>query len=457
MSGHEAHIPSREEVVAVITRPIPKRLATASVLLAIVGFAIFIVGAVTGNARAWQAFHVNWLFFTTFSSAAIAITAAQRITTARWSRPTIRLIEGFVAWLPVAFVLLLLTVLFGKRAIFPWMTTPPTIPEKALWLNPTFFTIRVIAVFGLITALSLWFVYRSVRLDVGVMPEWGASWAKSIRDGMRRGFGDERRELHSTHSMLGKLAVVFALVFGFGWTVLAWDLSMSLDYHFQSTMYGWQVFMGGWVVALMIQSILVRLWRNALGAEELILERHFHDIGKLCFAFTAFWGYLTFSQYLVIWYGNMPEETHFLFLRMSQPWINITVSVAMLMFVVPFFGLLSRAAKVYTPTMTLFALCSIIGLWLQRYDEIYPSIYASSAGEHAVEAGQTAAAAATHLPFGLYEVGITLGFLGLWGVCYLGFMNAFPRMRVFMMTSPYRDEVQVPVNPDTMEPLPAHE
>ena len=457
MSGHEAHIPSREEVVALITRPIPKRLATLSLILAVVGFAIFLIGVFTGNARAWQAYHVNWLFFTTLSSAGVAIAAAQRITTARWSRPTVRIIEGFVAWLPVAFVLLLVTVIGGKRAIFPWITEPPTIPEKALWLNPTFFSIRVMVVFGLITALSVWFVYRNVRLDVGVMPEWGSAWAKGIRDRMRAGFGDERRELHSTHSMLGKLAVVLALVFGFGWVVLAWDLSMSLDYHFQSTMYGWQVFMGGWVVALMIQSILVRLWRNALGAEELILERHFHDIGKLCFGFTAFWGYITFSQFLVIWYGNMPEETHFFFLRMSQPWVKVTVSVAVLMFVIPFFGLLSKTAKIYTPAMTLLALCSIIGLWLQRYVEIYPSIYATSAGEHAVEAGQTAAAATAHLPFGLYEVGVTLGFLGLWGVSYLAFMNAFPRMRVFMLTSPFRDEVQVPVNPDTMEPLPAHE
>ena len=461
MSAHEAHVPSRDEVVALITRPIPKRLGTLSLILAVVGFAIFLIGVFTGNARAWQAFHVNWLFFTTFSSAAIAIVAAQRITTARWSRPTIRILEGFVAWLPIAFVLLLLTVLFGKRAIFPWVTSPPAIHEKAVWLDPTFFTIRVIAVYGLITILSLWLVYRNVRLDVGVMPEWGSAWAKGIRDRMRAGFGEERRELHSTHSMLGKLSVVLALVFGFGWSMLAWDLSMSLDYHFQSTMYGWQVFMGGWVVALMMQSILVRAWRNALGAEELILDRHFHDIGKLCFAFTAFWGYLTFSQFLVIWYGNMPEETHFFYLRMSQPWVQFTVSVAMLMFVVPFFGLLSKAAKTYTPTMTLFALCSIVGLWMQRYVEIYPSIYATGAGEHATEAGQTAvegaAAAAMHLPFGLYEVGVTLGFLGLWGVCYLAFMNAFPRMRVFMMTSPYRDEVQVPVNPDTMEPLPAHE
>ena len=236
MSAHEAHVPSRDEVVALITRPIPKRLGTLSLILAVVGFAIFLIGVFTGNARAWQAFHVNWLFFTTFSSAAIAIVAAQRITTARWSRPTVRILEGFVAWLPIAFVLLLLTVLFGKRAIFPWVTSPPTIHEKAVWLDPTFFTIRVIAVYGLITILSLWLVYRNVRLDVGVMPELGSAWAKGIRDRMRAGFGEERRELHSTHSMLGKLSVVLALVFGFGWSMLAWDLSMSLDYHFQSTM-----------------------------------------------------------------------------------------------------------------------------------------------------------------------------------------------------------------------------
>ena len=458
MSHHEAHIPSREEVVAIIQRPIPKRLASISLVLAVVGFAIFLVGAFTGNPRAWLAYHVNWLFFTTFSSAAIAISAAQRITTARWSRPTIRILEGFVAWLPIAFILLLLTLFFGKAAIFPWVTEPPTIHEKAVWLSLPFYLTRVIVVYGLITVLSLWYVYKNVRLDVGVIPEWGASWAKGIRERMRAGFGDERRELHSTHSMLGKLAVVFALVFGFGWTVLAWDLSMSVDYHFQSTMYGWQVFMGGWVVALMIQSILVRLWRNALGAEEIIVDKHFWDIGKLCFAFTAFWGYLTFSQLLVIWYGNMPEETHFFFLRLSKPFTAITVAVGVMMFVIPFFGLLSKSAKTYTPTMTVFALSSIIGLWLQRYIEIYPGVFAARVAEHATDnAAATAALQAMPLPFGFYEVGITLGFLGLWGVCYLAFMNAFPRMRVFLMTSKYRDEVQVPVDPKTMEPLPAHE
>jgi hypothetical protein len=76
-----------------------------------------------------------------------------------------------------------------------------------------------------------------------------------------------------------------------------------MDYHFQSTMFGWQVFMGGWLVMLMVFSLLLRWWRDFLGAGDVITDAHFHDVGKLCFAFTAFWGYLTFSQFLVIWYG----------------------------------------------------------------------------------------------------------------------------------------------------------
>lgn len=438
---HDAHAPTREELVQLITTPGSARLRTISLALAVIGFAVFIAGAAMGEDRAWQAFHVNWLFFTIPASAAVMFTAAQRITTARWSRPVIRLMEGFVAWLPFAFVLLLVTVFFGKGHIFPWTHEHIAIPEKALWLTPGFWMARVILVFGIITALSLWYIRTSVRLDVGLLPEWGANWAKGIRDGMRRGFGEERRELHSTHSLQGKLAVFLAIAFGFGWSMLSWDLSMSMDFHFQSTMYGWQVFMGGWLVNLMVFALIVRAWRNHLGAHHVITEVHLHDIGKLCFAFTAFWGYLTFSQYLVIWYGNIGEETHYLRLRMIAPWVNLAVPVAILVFVLPFFGLLGKWPKLYTPTMALFAVSSIVGMWLHRYLEIYPNAHLTS----------------TTLPLGIWEVGTTLGFLGLWGFSYLAFMDAFPRMRVVLMTSPHRDEVQVPVDPRTMEPLPAHE
>jgi hypothetical protein len=441
MSLHHAPTPTREELVATYSRPLPKTLGTISVLLAVLGALVFVIGLFVAPDRVWRAYHANWLFFASLSSAAVVFVAVQRITTARWSRPIVRLLEGYVAFLPVAFVLLLISIFLGKGHIFPWTHERPPVAEKVLYFNAAFLTVRVLLSFGLITLLSLWYVYTSVRLDVGLLPDWGSQWAAGLRARMRTGFGEERRELHSTHSLQGKLAVFLALLFGYGWSILAFDLSMGLSLHFQSTLYGWWFFMGAWLCALTSFTLLVMAWRRYLGAEAIIGENHFHDLGKLCFAFTAFWGYLTFGQYLVIWYGNMGEETHWPRLRLIAPWVQFSVTAVIFVFFVPFFGLLSRAAKVYRPTLALFTIVSLVGMWLVRYLEVYPSLYGVAPG----------------LPFGLWEIGITLGYLGVWATCYLAFANAFPRVRAVLMTSPYRDEVQVPVNPETMEPLPAHE
>ena len=200
--------------------------------------------------------------------------------------------------------------------------------------------------------------------------------------------------------------------------------------------------MGAWLCALTMFALLVMAWDARLGtADGLIQEVHYHDIGKLCFAFTAFWGYLTFGQYLVIWYGNMGEETFFMRLRLIPPWQWVTVTSVVLVFFAPFFGLLSRAAKVYKPTLALFAGASLVGMWLMRYIEVYPSGYG----------------VVPDLPFSIWEIGVLCLYLGAWGWCYTLFVSGFPRIRVTLSTSPYRDEVQVPVDPETMEPLPAHE
>jgi hypothetical protein len=441
------HTPTREELVRVIqSKPVPKTARMLGWGLTVLGAAIFIFGIATGNQRAWTAFHFNWLYFTIIASAGVAITAVMRLATARWSRAVIRQVEGFVAFLPIAFVFLLVIIFFGQEHIYPWwdlVGTPDLIPEKNTYFARGFFWLRSLLIFGGMTAVSVWFVWTSVRLDVGVTPEEGSGWAAGLRKRMRAGFGEERRELHSTHSIQGKIAVAVVMFFGMGWVVLAWDHSMSLDFHFFSTMYGWQVFMGGWVAMLMVWSLLLRWWRNHLGAHDIITTSHFHDVGKLCFAFTVFWGYVTFAQYLVIWYGNMPEETHFFRLRLIEPWEATTIAAGTLGFVVPFFGLLSVKAKTYTPSMAVFAVSSMIGIWLARYIEVYPSVYGD--------------APAGGLPFGFWEVGIACLFLGSFMLSYFAFMDAFPKMRVFLMTSPYRDEVQVPVDPKTMEPLPAHE
>ncbi len=442
MSQHY-HYPTREEFARrLANKPFPKGLKTVFLVLAVIGLATFLGGVFTGQERAWHALHFNWLYFTVISTAGTAFAAVQRIVTGRWSRPIVRFAEGFVAFVPVAFILLLVILLFGKAHIFTWAGREAiTIAEKATYLSPGFFLARGVVLFGLITFLQLWFVYNSVRLDVAVLPEAGAKWAAGLRAKMRAGFGDERRELHSQHSLQGKVAIAVCISFVVGWCFMAWDYSMTLSLHFQQTMYAWIVFMGGWVNMIMALSLLSMWWRNHLDMKDVVTMDQMWDLGKLGFAFTAFFGYISFSQYLVIWYGNMPEETHFYRLRLMGAWKPITTAVAIFAFVLPFFGLISKAAKMYLPTFVLFAVCSLLGIYMHRYIEVYPSIY-----------GET-----TSLPFGIWEIGVTLGFLGIWGLCYAAFMDAFPVMRVFMMTTPCKDEVQVPVDARTMEPLPAHE
>ena len=134
--------------------------------------------------------------------------AVQRITTARWSRAVIRL-HGRLRRVPARRVRASCCSRSssGKGHIFPWTHEAPPNPEKATYFNGAFLTIRDIVVVRADHVRSLWYIYTSVRLDVGLIPEWGAKWAAGLRARMRNGFGEERREIHSTHSLQGKLAV----------------------------------------------------------------------------------------------------------------------------------------------------------------------------------------------------------------------------------------------------------
>src|SRR5437868_2214885 len=123
--------------------------------------------------RACRACHANWLFLATLSSAGVVFVAVQRITTARWSRSVIRLMEAYVAFTPVAFVCLLLTLFAGKAHVFPWTHEAYPNPEKATYYNGAFLITRDIVVYGLMVTLGLWYIYTSLRLDVGQVPEWG--------------------------------------------------------------------------------------------------------------------------------------------------------------------------------------------------------------------------------------------------------------------------------------------
>ena len=447
MSIHNPTYPAREKLIAASSKPISPKVKTIGLGLLAVGALVFIAGLFVAPERAWRSWHVNWIWFSVISSAAVMWAGISRIVTARWNRSIIRFQEGYGAFLPVSFIMLLLSMTVGAKYIFPYIADPNGLPnvEKVIYYERTFWTLRNLGLVGLLFFLQLWFLYNSVRLDVGIMSQWtGAKWAQGLLARMRAGFGDERRELHTQHSLQGKIATAMAIVFGIGWMMVLYDLSMGLDVYFFSTLYGWWGFMAGLLSATTSLFLLLLIWKKHFAndvIDEIITPSQQHDLGKITFAWTGFWGYSTFAQLLIIWYGNIGEETHWFRLRLIDPWMHLTVSVAFLIFFAPFPGLVSKAAKMYTPTFVLFACVSLLGTWLMRYMEVYPSLYGIPES----------------VPFGLWEIGSFALFMGLWITCYTQFFEAFPRLRIFMMSSKYRDEVQIPVDARTMEPLPAHE
>ena len=159
MSLHPPRRYTPAEVLAATSRPVSPAVRTAVLASLVIGLVVFVIGWFVAPQRVWLAFPSNWLFFTSLSSAGVTFVAVQRITTARWSRAVVRFLEAYVAFLPFAFVDLLLILTVGRKYIFPWTHEAYPVAEKATYFNPTFLTIRDIGVFGLITALSLYYVY----------------------------------------------------------------------------------------------------------------------------------------------------------------------------------------------------------------------------------------------------------------------------------------------------------
>jgi Ni/Fe-hydrogenase subunit HybB-like protein len=388
----------RQAVLAKLERPLPRHVRPLLALGAVAGTAAFVVLALGSDpARAWRAFHVNWLFWTGLSQAGIIFACSQVIVGARWSYPIRRMAEAAAAFLPISFVLFLV-LWVGRSDLFPWIAHPVLEPPvKAFWLRGGFLFGRDIAGLLLLYGLSFWFLYHSLRLDAP-------------------GLGDA--EIARSEGRLRRLAPGLVFVYAVVMSLLAFDLIMSLAPQWVSNLLGAFFFMGAWLTGLTSLALLAIQWRRHLGIEDLVTAKTLHDLGKLCFGFSVFWAYLFFSQFLVIWYGNMPEETSFLFLRMVRPeWRGISIAMVLLVFFVPFWGLIGVKPKQTPALLGTFAAVSLCGVWVDRYVLTVPSLVQQ----------------APALPLGWQEMLVTLGFLGIWGLAYTWFARRFPIVSPHLM------------------------
>ncbi len=394
-----------------VGRPLPGWMRPLFVASTAVGGLAFLILALSLDPdRAWRIFHVNWLYWTGLSQALVLFAAVTTVAKGRWAVPLRRMGEAAVAFLPVSFVLFLLSWL-GRGRIYPWVAHPITEPHvKAFWLRDGFLYARDGLALLLLFGVSLWFVYHGVRQDAAEMKDGLPSRFRGLYDRLTTGW-DPATGFVTAGEKRAAIAPALIVIYGVVLSLVAFDMIMSLAPFWISNLLGGFFFMGAWLSGLMALALLMLLWRRHFALEDVITPKHLHDMGKLCFGFTIFWAYLFFSQFLVIWYGKLPEETSFLFLRMVRPeWRGISAAMVILCFLVPFWGLIGIKAKKTPSLFATFAIISLVGLWVDRFVLVVPSIV------------QTA----EHLPIGWQEVLVTAGFFGVWGLCYLWFAERFP-------------------------------
>ena len=380
-----------------------RRLCLAAGL---VGALAFVAGLVLNGVRAWQALLVNFLFFGGLAQAGVVISAIMQVTSSRWGRGLKRTAEATAGFFPVSFVLLLV-LLGGVAAWAPWVHDP--VEAKAPWLNVPFFVTRQLLGFLLLTGLSLRYVYRSLRPDIGQLDQSGEHPATGLSRRLIAGWQGIHRERLTAQTAQDRLAP--AVLIGYGWifTLVAFDFFMSLDPHWFSTLAGGYYFIGNLFIGIAFMC-LVAVWsQRELKLDAYIGRHQLHDIGKLLFGFSILWAYLFWSQYLVIWYGDLPEETEFIYHRMHGAWAPVAWTVFAMAFVIPFVVLLSRAVKTNTRGLTAIALIAFVGMWLERFILVSPSLWDGEG-----------------VPLGVVEILVTLGVAGLFAWSYTTFLQTFP-------------------------------
>ena len=210
------------------------------------------------------------------------------------------------------------------------------------------------------------------------------------------------------------LSPILAILFALGFSLIGFDLVMSLSPHWYSTLFGMYFFTGAFYSSLAFLFLLTLLFVKPLDLGNFVGERQFHDLGKLLLGFCLVTGDFFFSQFLVIWYGNLPEETRFVITRInSAPWKHLAWTVLILGFAFPFVVLLSRKAKMRRGVMLVVSGIILIGMWLERFLLVAPSLWKGR-----------------DLPLGFSEFLISLGFLGLMSLSLLWFFKRFPSLPI---------------------------
>ena len=325
-----------------------------------------LVGWVVNPARFYFSYLVGWTFCLTLSLGSLFFVMVHHITRARWFT-VVRRIPEALAWSFPLLALLFIPLLFGMHDLYHWTHEGIADPSsshydeilagKTAYLNETFFYIRMVLYFVVWTYLSHRLYSLSIHQDTRP--------SEDIPDKLR------------FVSAWGILAFSITTAFA------SYDLLMSLDPHWFSTIFGVYFFAGSFLsgMALLTVFYLSLQWtQDAL--RNIVTIEHYHDLGKYLFGFVAFWAYIAFSQYMLIWYGNIPEETIWFRHRLEHGWSYFTYALVFGHFAIPFLFLMPRFVKRFRPTLAFMAVWILVMHWIDLYWVAMP-VYDVAHGGHA--------------------------------------------------------------------------
>ncbi|RMH23040.1 MAG: hypothetical protein D6696_01835 [Acidobacteria bacterium] len=348
---HEVTLPA-----GAIEVPPSSRWRRLPAIAGAVGVGALALSFALGRSDGPQLYHsylVAYLFGLSLALGGLFFVLLQYATRAGWSVVVRRLAEHVMATLPLFALLWLPIGLWGFDDVFHhWAHPPPDDPVlawKEPYLNPGAFYVRAAVYFAVWTLLAVWF------------------WRRSRRQ-------DEEREPAITRR-LQSLSAPALILFGLTLTYAAIDWIMSLDPHWFSTIFGVYVFAGS-VVAILAFLILVALSLRGSGLLDGVLTwEHFHDLGKLLFAFVVFWAYIAFSQFMLIWYANIPEETEWFIHRWHHGWQYASIFLAAGHFGLPFLFLLPQEVKRSRAGLTFAASWLLFMHYVDLYWLVMPSLH----------------------------------------------------------------------------------
>ncbi|HOX24697.1 MAG TPA: quinol:cytochrome C oxidoreductase [Candidatus Krumholzibacteria bacterium] len=318
----------------------------------VVGFAALAAAVALGwrDGDQLRHFSFSWLvsfaFFLSISLGALVFLPIQYVTRSSWSVVVRRLAEVIAMALPFL-AILALPVLLNLGRVYDWaspqprLLTPDLAAHKAPFLDPTFFVVRWVFYFAVWTWLALFY------------------WRTSRRQ-------DRTRDAALTRRLVNRSGAAI-LIFALTCSLAGMDLLMTLDPAWFSTIFGVYYWAGGFVAFSAVLTLITVGLQRSGRLVGIVTAEHFHDYGKLMFAFTFFWAYLAFSQYMLYWYSNIPEETAWYLVRQQSGWQRLGLLLVVGAFLLPFAGLISRFAKRSRPLLVFWAVWIIVLQWFNLY------------------------------------------------------------------------------------------